>query len=170
MISAIVTARTDEQGLAATLSCLTTAAVDGLVREVIVAAAQDDAGISEIADDTGARLAVGTIAAACALARQPWLLILPAGVRLQMAWEPAARSHIKRYPDAAGWFRLNYAADGFAARLGESWVNGVATALGRPRAEHGLLISARQWAARNGRGRGLRPIGARILVGGGDPD
>ena len=170
MISAIVTAQNDERGLAATLSCLTSAAVDGFVREVIVADTGTNPAILDIAEDTGARWMRGSADAACPLAKQPWLLILPAGARLQMAWEPAVQAHIKRHPEAAGWFRLNYAADGFAARLGEAWINGVAQALGRPRADHGLLISARQWAATAGRGRGLRPISARILVGGADLD
>ncbi|HEY2659625.1 MAG TPA: hypothetical protein VGI79_07880 [Caulobacteraceae bacterium] len=168
MISAIVTALNDERGLAATLSCLTTAAVDGFVREVIVADGGTSAAVLEIAEDTGARWVRGPVDVACPLAKQPWLLILPAGVRLQMGWEPAVRAHIKRHPETAGWFRLNYTADGLGPRLEEAWANGVAQVLARPRADHGLLISARQWAASSGRGRGGRPIGARILVGGAD--
>ena len=168
MISAIVTALNDERGLAATLSCLTTAAVDGFVREVIVADAGTNAAVQDVAEDTGAHWMRGSVDQACPLARQSWLLILPAGVRLQMGWEPAAQAHIKRHPDAAGWFRLNYAADGLGARLAEAWVNGAAQLLGQVRREHGLLVSARQWAASSGRGRGLRPVGPRVLVGGAD--
>ncbi len=166
MISAIVTSATSERSIAATLSSLTPAAVDGFVRELVVASAGGDKAALEIADDAGARIAAGGLGAAVALARHPWLLIVPAGVRLQIGWEGAARTHIRRYPDAAGWFQLNYAADGLAARLGEAWSNGQARWLGRPRAQHGLLIPARQWSETAGRAKGFRPIRARILVGG----
>jgi hypothetical protein len=163
VISAIVTDIADAESLAATLASLTPAAVDGLVRELIVVGQGPQAAL-DVADDAGARLAAN-IEAAAASARQPWLLVLVAGSRLQMNWEAAARGHIKRRPDGAGWFQLNFARDGTVARLAESWANLNARWLGRPRPEQGLLIPARRWTP----GRavlGARPIEARILVGG----
>jgi hypothetical protein len=142
--------------------------VDGFVRELIVADGGADLGALALADDAGARIVQGDLAAACAAARQPWLLILPAGVRVQMAWEPAARAHIKRHPHGAGWFQLNYAENGLGLRLAEAWSNGVAQWLSAARPQHGLLIAARQW--QSGRTKTLKPIRARVLVGGFDLD
>ncbi|MDR3506775.1 MAG: glycosyltransferase [Caulobacteraceae bacterium] len=170
MISVIVTTLNDERRLGATLAALTPAAIDGLVREVIVADAGSTDATLAMAEDSGARVLSGSVADAAAAARQPWLLILPAGTRLQMQWEPSVQSHIRRYPEAAGWFQLNFAADGFGARAAEALANGAARWLGRLRPQHGLLIGARSWAQTGGRGRGLRPLGARILVGGADLD
>ena len=170
MISAIVNFAASEQAVAATLSSLTPAAVDGFVRELIVADAGGEAAALALADEAGARIVAGGLETAGAAARHPWLLILPAGVRLQIGWESAARSHIRLYPQAAGWFELNHAADGLAARLGENWRNSQARWLGRPCPEHGLLISARLWSQSAGRARALKPIRARILVGGPDQD
>ncbi|QUD88611.1 hypothetical protein [Phenylobacterium montanum] len=162
MISAIVTDISETDGLAATLASLTPAAIDGFVRELLVVGVGNSEALV-VADDAGARI-VESLDAATASARQPWLLVLPAGVRLQMNWEAAARGHISRHPEAAGWFRLNYAKDGAGARLAEGWANFGARWLGRVTPEHGLLISTRRWT---GQGAGARPIEARILVGGG---
>lgn len=163
MISAIVTADDDPDALAATLASLTPAAIDGLVRELIVVGGDSQSAL-EIAEDAGARISQSQ-ADAVATARQPWLLLLPAGVRLQMNWEAAARGHIKRNPEAAGWFELNYARDGLRARLAEGWANAGARWLGLVRPEHGLLVPTQRWKA-GVSGRGDRPIRARILVGG----
>ena len=162
MISALILCRDSADGLAETLSSLTAAAVDGLVREAIVIGGRGDAAVAEIVDDAGARLFDGALAEAVTQARQPWLLILPAGARLQMGWEPAVLGHIRHSPSARGWFQLNLAADGPGARLGEALANARARWLGAPRPEHGLLVAARLWSP-TGRGPS-RPIAARILA------
>ena len=164
MITAVITTFNDERRLGATLATLAPAPLDALVREVIIADAASTDDTLAVAEAVGARAIVGegALDRACREARQPWLLILPAGARLELGWEVAARGHIRRQPAAGGWFRLSLADDGAAARLDEAWANFAARWLGRPRPRQGLLIAARQWGKP---GTPTCGLAARILVG-----
>jgi glycosyltransferase involved in cell wall biosynthesis len=95
MISAIVSTLNDERRLGATLSSLVPAAMDAFVREVIVADQGSTDQTLEIAHDAGAKVTTGPDAFRDALqrARQPWLLILPAGAQLDDRWQAAAEAH-----------------------------------------------------------------------------
>jgi hypothetical protein len=181
MISAVITSLDDAGRLTATLASLAPAAIDGLVREAVVVDVGAGEAVLAAAEDAGARVvsaAAGEgLAAACAAARGPWLLILPSGARLQVGWEAAARRHIERHADKAGWFALSLDADGPGARLAEAAASIAAAWLGRPQPRQGLLISkaayervlARARAAEHARlvralgGRGLRGLGSRVL-------
>ncbi|HEY8617451.1 cell wall biosynthesis glycosyltransferase [Phenylobacterium sp.] len=89
MLSVIIDASTDEDRLAGLLAVLTPAAVEGLVKEVLVAgptwtelvADQVDA----LCEDTGAVLA-GDLRQAIARARSDLLLVLPAQIRFANGW------------------------------------------------------------------------------------
>ena len=176
MISAVIATLNDEARLEATLAALTAPAIDGFVREVIVADAGSTDATLAIAEEAGARIVHATAAAAlaqgCAAARQPWFLLLKAGTRPQAGWEQAAWRHVNDHSDSAGWFRLSLKAGGLGARLVEARANLEARLLGRPCAEQGLLIPRRLFEEvlagsislplRLGRGA-LRPLGARIL-------
>jgi hypothetical protein len=182
MISAVITHLGGQGRLAASLAALAPAAIDGLVREALVVDVGAGAAAREVADDAGARaiVAVGEaegLAAACAAARGPWLLILPAGARLQSGWEAAARRHISRQPGRAGWFALAVDDDGPAARLSEVVAALAAGWFARPSARQGLLISRRLYdqaagdakvidhktLTRNLGPRRLCPLGVRAL-------
>ncbi len=167
MITAIITAVNDAPRLGATLSTLAPAALDDLVREVIIADGGSTDATQDVADEVGAKVISGrrdrVLAEACAAARQPWLLILPAGARLQVGWEAVVRGHIRRRPAAGAWFKLSLAEGGIAARLEEAWADGAARWLGRRRPDQGLLIAARQWSDPRATAHGLR---TRILIGG----
>jgi len=170
VISAIITTRNDAPRLTATLATLASAAIDGLVRELIVADSGSTDQTLELAEEAGARVVAGigdrALEEACQSARQAWLLILPAGARLQIGWEAAVRGHMRRHPAAGGWFRLSRAEPGLGARLDELWAEGAAQWLGRLRAEQGLLIAARRWDGPKVR---AYPLEARILIGGETP-
>lgn len=77
---AVLLAADDPQRLADTLSDLVTAAVDGLVREVVVSAGVDPA-VEMVAEDAGAKIVGGEgvlgarLARAAAKTRSAWLLI-----------------------------------------------------------------------------------------------
>jgi len=175
MISAVIATLNDEARLEATLAALTPPAIDGFVREVIVADAGSTDATLAIAEEAGARIVAAKVAGAfdegCAAARQPWFLLLKAGTRPQAGWEQAAWRHINDHADRASVFRLSLKAGGIGARLAE-----VGAALGRPRAEQGLLIPRRllketlerrggpiRLPLRLGRGS-LRGLNARILA------
>ncbi len=167
MITAIITALNDAPRLGATLAGLAPAAMDGFVCEVIVADGGSTDGTLDLAEETGARIITGrrdrVLAEARAAARHPWLLILPAGARLQVGWEAAVRGHIGHYPTAHGWFRLSLARSGPRARLDEIWADLGARWLGRIRPEQGLLVAAERYGDAGGPARRLD---ARILIGG----
>src|SRR6185312_10144898 len=167
----------DAAGLVATFASLHAAATDGLVREVVVADVAPGPGVCAAVDDAGARMGIGARAFAegCADARQPWLLLLKAGVRLAVGWERPAWRHINDHQDQAGWFRLSLKAPGLAARAEESRAALEAGVLGRPRAEHGLLLPRRLYLECAEAGAGdalplrpprsaLRAIAARVLA------
>ena len=181
MISAVVATFNDEAGLAATLSSLAPAAMDGFVREVVVVDAGSTDATLAIAEDAGARIVAAentamTLAIGCDEARQPWLLILNPGARLQVGWDAAALTHMRAHSDKAGWFQLALTASGPAARLTEAAASLEGHLLARPREGQGLLISKQLYAAvggpapthaqlvdRLGRGR-LRSLGVRALA------
>jgi hypothetical protein len=167
-----------DESLRPTFACLTPAATDGFVREVLVADAAAAPEALATADEAGARLVRAgkrSFSEACAAARQPWLLLLQSGVRLEAGWERVAWRHINGHGDRAGWFRLSIRAAAVSARVEEARANLAAGLLGRLRAEHGLLISrglfgrAIERTAAAGLplavgARSLRGLGARVLV------
>jgi len=105
MISVVIATQDDERTLGAVLAALVPAAVDALVREVIVVDAGSSDRTLEIADDAGARiLKAGGVAEGCALARSDWLLILNAKTAPPPGWEALALDHIREHGDQAGWW------------------------------------------------------------------
>ena len=110
MISVVIATFNDERTLGQTLSALVTAAVDGLVREVILGDAGSTDDTLEIADDAGARVVQGEgpaearIAQACLTARGDWMLILDADHAAPAGWDQAVVAHIKGGPDRAGYW------------------------------------------------------------------
>jgi len=112
MISVVIATHDDERTLGQTLASLVPAAVDGLVREVILADAGSTDATLAIADDAGARVAPCTgpaearLLQGCHAARADWLLILPAPAPAPGGWEGAAGRHIERHAGrAACWGR-----------------------------------------------------------------
>jgi hypothetical protein len=99
MISVVIAADDDAEGLCAALADLVTAAVDGLVREVLVTGAQGRS--REIADDAGAVLVDADLSAAAARAKSDWLMILPPRSCLADGWAAAVAAHVSARPPRA---------------------------------------------------------------------
>lgn len=108
MISVVVATLNSETDLPHTLAPLVAAAVDGLVREVVVADGGSTDLTLEIADDAGARIVRGPLADGVAAAKSEWLLVLFPGLRLEEGWERAVSTHMARRPDRAAAFRLGW--------------------------------------------------------------
>ena len=102
MISALICTLDDERRLAGTLSALVPAAVDGLVRQVVVVDAGSRDATLEIADDAGALLVRNGLPAALGAALQPWVLVLDPGARLTPGWERPVHAHMTATPVRAG--------------------------------------------------------------------
>jgi glycosyltransferase involved in cell wall biosynthesis len=116
MISVVIATHNDAQTLGQTLASLVPAAVDGLVREVILADAGSTDETLAIAEDAGASVVPcdGPVEArllqGCLAARSDWLLILEASAPAPQGWEGAAGRHIERHAgQAACWGRSGLA-------------------------------------------------------------
>ncbi len=108
MISVVIATLNDERTLGETLGSLVAAAVDGLVREVIVIDAGSTDQTLEIADDAGARILKSSgpdaLAQGCAMARSDWLLILEPKTLLADGWMRAVSDHLREHADQAAWW------------------------------------------------------------------
>src|SRR5881394_2182822 len=85
MLTVIIDARTNGDRLPVILSQLTAGAVDGLVRQVLLVAPPEQAGIADLCEETGAE-AHPSLAAAAKAARAERLLVLPADFRFRDGW------------------------------------------------------------------------------------
>ncbi|MBS0488456.1 hypothetical protein [Phenylobacterium sp. NIBR 498073] len=94
MISVIVPTAESERDLAALLSVLVPAAVDGLVREVIVVDAGPSQATAAICEDAGADVLAG-FADALRRAKGDYVLALPASLRLRPGWDESVRRHLE---------------------------------------------------------------------------
>ena len=100
MLTAIIDARSDTQALPALLAQLTAGAVDGIVRQVLIVAADGAPGIDDLCEDMGAEQHP-TLEAAGQAARAEWLIVLPADFRLRDGWIGALNGHLQRGAAAA---------------------------------------------------------------------
>jgi hypothetical protein len=95
MLTVIVEAGDASDRLPALLACLTSAAVDGLVREVLIAGGGPPELLAVLREETGAEL-VTSIASAAATARSETILLAPAAIRLKTDWLGRLGDHLRR--------------------------------------------------------------------------
>ncbi len=154
MVSVIIPTLNAAPALGRTLAALVPAAVDGLVRELIIVDGGSGDATARIADEAGAELIVtepcrgGQLAAGADLAKGQWLLFLHADTVLEPGFIEEIRTFCRRTaPDApcAAVFRFALDDDRFAARLMEMGVAFRTRILGLPYGDQGLLISARAY-------------------------
>ena len=102
MISVVIPTLNAEATLAATLSALVPAAVEGLVREVVVVDAGSTDKTVDIVEDAGAQLLRKSggrgyqLAVGAMRTKQPWLLFLHADTVLEAGWEREANLFMER--------------------------------------------------------------------------
>ena len=94
MLTVIVEAGDSTDRLPALLGCLTSAAVDGLVREVLIAGGGPPKLLAVLREETGAEL-VTSIAGGAAQARSDDILLLPASIRLKPSWLATLGEHLR---------------------------------------------------------------------------
>jgi len=108
MISVVIPTLNSGQALSATLAALVPAAVDGLVKELLVVDQGSTDATLDIADDAGARIFRGQgVADACAAARGDWLMLLRPGLVPSSGWEAPVARHLGSDWARAGCFRLS---------------------------------------------------------------
>ena len=151
MISVIVPTLNAGACLAPTLAALVPAAVDGLIREVIVVDGGSSDRTAEIAEEAGAALVAcpggrgQQLGAGADRARFAWLLFLHADTELEPGWERVAASFMEaveygRRAPAAAVFRFALDDAGFRPRLLEQMVAGRCALLRLPYGDQGLLL------------------------------
>lgn len=151
MISVIIAAHNSEHTLGATLSALVPAAIDGVVRQVIVVDGGSTDGTTTIADLAGADFISGApgrggqLAQGAARARFPWLLFLNADTVLEEGWERSATAFMRRVDHgermpAAGAFAFRLDDKGFAPRVLERLIHLRCKVWPMPSGDQGLLI------------------------------
>lgn len=154
MISVVIPTLDAEATLAAALTALVSAAVDGLVREVVVADGGSLDRTLDVADQCGAEIVRSVtgrgqqLMAGAARARFPWLLFLHADTVLADGWEHEARAMIRSVEEggrapAAAAFRFALDDTGAAPRALEGLVGLRCALLGLPYGDQGLLIPRR---------------------------
>lgn len=99
MLTVIVETGEAAERLPGLLAQLTSAAVDGLVREVVIVGGPADL-LSVLREETGAELAE-SLAAAIESARSDRLLVLPATLRLRGDWLASLGRHLREGGGAA---------------------------------------------------------------------
>ncbi len=96
MISVVLVASEDLPGLAAQMAMLVPAAVDGLVKEVVLVG-DGEPGVEALAEDSGARLVRTSgdrLAAGSAAARGDWILTLRSAPALREGWREPVEKHL----------------------------------------------------------------------------
>ncbi len=94
MLTVIVETADAGDRLPALLAALTSAAVEGLVREVLIAGGGPPELLAVLREETGAELA-DDVAAAIKAARSDRLLVLPARIRLKAGWLEMLARHLR---------------------------------------------------------------------------
>ncbi len=94
MLTVIVETADAGDRLPALLACLTSASVEGLVREVLIAGGGPPDLLAVLREETGAEL-VADLAGGIAEARSERLLVLPAKIRLKPGWLEALAQHVR---------------------------------------------------------------------------
>lgn len=143
MISVVLVASEDLPGLAAQMAMLVPAAVDGLVKEVVLVG-DGEPGVEALVEDSGARLVTASgevgvrLSAGAAVARGDWILTLRAAPVLREGWREPVEKHLA---GGAGAPAALAAPGGLLSKLS-------------PRL-HGVLVRRLDWPAGGGDERGL---------------
>ena len=165
MISVVIPTLNAELTLGDTLNALIPAAVEGIVREVIIVDGGSKDATLRIADAAGATIIEtepgrgNQLKTGGAAARGPWLLFLHADTVLDPGWSREA-SHLMERVDTGKWppmaaaFRFALDDIGWRPRIVEAGVGFRSTVLKSPYGDQGLLLPSSLYAEAGG----FRPL------------
>ncbi len=161
MITVVIPTLNAESGLAAALTALIPATVEGLIREVIIVDGGSTDRTLEIADQAGASIVRSgsgrgrQLAVGAEHARMPWVMFLHADTVLETGWEREAAAFIERVevgqrPEAAAAFQFALDDLGFKPRVIETGVTVRCFLFRLPYGDQGLLIPRRLYKSLGG--------------------
>ncbi len=128
------------------LAALAEGAVEGVLREVVIADGGSSDAIAEVAEAVGARLVTaprgrGTqLRAGIAEASADWLLVVHADTVLAPGWSAPVLAHIAAGEGRAAYGRLRFESTATMARVTERWANLRSRLFAMPYGDQGLLI------------------------------
>ncbi len=163
MLSVLIETRNDEEGLTRTLASLVPAAVEGMVREVIVCDRDSTDHTHRVAEHAGCHfIATGGIAAGIRQAKSEWLMFLEPGARLAEGWTDSVAEHAARHVMAARFSRSRAARRPFLSRVFRPQ-RALAEGLVITRRQAASLSRAAQAAEAIARGLATRRLEGEIL-------
>jgi glycosyltransferase involved in cell wall biosynthesis len=138
MLTVLIETHNSEEALARTLASLIGAAVEGVVREVIVCDRGSTDNTHKVADQAGCHyLAESGIAAGVRQAKGDWLLLIEPGARLVESWTEEVLEHAGRMTGPARFSRARADRAPFLARVFSA----------RRALAEGLVVSKKQASA-----------------------
>ncbi len=160
MITVVIATRDDEEDLAHALAALAPAAMDGVVRDVVVVDAGSRDGTLDVADEAGCAVVRGSGAGALMQAvdgaRGDWILFLSPSTVLEPGWQGEALRFVDRAIMAgtartsAACFRLRRPDSGLRPRCAEGAARFRTRLLAAPYGEQGLLLARTFYKALGG--------------------
>ena len=145
-ISVVIPTLNATEALPATTEALLPGLTDGLIHELILSDGGSSDDIETTAKELGAKVVKGDRGRGAQLARgiaastSPWLLLLHADTHLSHDWPDAVIAHINGYPNDAGYFALEFRADGLWPKVIAKGANLRARYFGLPYGDQALLI------------------------------
>jgi rSAM/selenodomain-associated transferase 2 len=127
-----------------TLASVFEAVETGLLTELIFADGGSGPEIAALAQELGAELILadpgrgGQLRAAATKAQGKWFLFLHSDTVLSQGWTDAVREHMAT--DDAGYFQLQFDAQGMAPKIIAAWANFRSRTFGLPYGDQGLLV------------------------------
>ena len=118
MLTVLIETQNDEEGLAHTLGSLVGAAIEGVVREVIVCDRGSTDQTHRVAEHAGCSyIAQGGISAGIRQAKGEWLLVVEPGARLVDGWMEGVLHHISHNTMPARFSRSKIDRAPFLSRV-----------------------------------------------------
>ncbi len=149
MLTVLMECRDQEAELAQTLSILVTAAVEGLVSDVIILDHASRDGSSRVADAAGCRFhSHWDIKDVLRSARGEWLLFIEAGARPQSGWIEEVLEHLAVHKQPARFSPSRNYRRPFLKRIGRA----------APPLEYGLIMPKKSAIAAAKSGMGLEML------------
>ncbi|MEL6288645.1 MAG: TIGR04283 family arsenosugar biosynthesis glycosyltransferase [Pseudomonadota bacterium] len=151
MLSIVIPTLNAAEDLPRTLTALVPGAVEGLVKDVVIADGGSSDATAAIAEEAGATFVSAApgrgsqLRAGADMAKADWFLFLHADTALADGWVSDVRRTMSSNPDAAGVFRFVLDDVGFRARTVEKGVRIRCAFFGLPYGDQGLLISRRHY-------------------------